>query len=108
LSELLREFNESNFISEVINSEIPVLVDFWAVWCGPCRLIEPGLERIAEEKKDKLKIGRLNIDENGYIASRFGINSIPALMLFKGGKAVKMLVGALPKNMILNEISQFL
>jgi len=108
LSGFLHEFDESNFINEVINSSVPVLVDFWAVWCGPCRLLEPGLEKIAEEKKGLLKVGRLNIDENGYIASRYSISSIPALMLFKGGGPVKMLVGAMPKDRILNEISQFL
>jgi thioredoxin 1 len=108
MSELVHQFTESNFINEVINSDVPVLVDFWAVWCGPCRLIEPELEKLALEKGNELKIGRLNVDDNRYIAIRYGINNIPTLLFFKDGKLVKTLIGAMPKDRILSEISPFL
>ncbi len=108
MSEVVHQFTDLNFESEVINSEKPVLVDFWAVWCGPCRLIEPAIEKIAMEKGDKLKIGRLNVDESRGIAMRYGISNIPTLLLFKNGGIVKVLVGAMPEDRILSEISQFL
>lgn len=108
MSELIQQFTESNFDSEVINSEKPVLIDFWAVWCGPCKLITPEIEKLAEEKQNELKVGKLNVDENRDIAIKYGINSIPSLLLFKNGEVVKTLIGAMPKNKILSEISQFL
>jgi thioredoxin 1 len=108
MSELIKQFTESNFDSEVINSEKPVLIDFWAVWCGPCKLITPEIEKLAEEKQNELKVGKLNVDENRDIAIKYGINSIPTLLLFKNGEVVKTLIGAMPKNKILSEISQFL
>jgi len=108
MSEVVHQFTDSNFDSEVINSEKPVLVDFWAVWCGPCRLVEPEIEKLAKEKGDELKIGRLNVDENRNVAMKYGISSIPTLLLFKKGGIAKVLVGAMPKDRILSEISQFL
>lgn len=108
MSEVVHQFTESNFVSEVINSEKPVLVDFWAVWCGPCKLIAPEVEKLAEEKQSELKVGKLNVDDNRDIAIKYGINSIPTLLLFKNGEVVKTLVGAMSKNKILTEISQFL
>lgn len=108
MSELIQQFTESNFDSEVINSEKPVLIDFWAAWCGPCKLITPEIEKLAEEKQNELKVGKLNVDENRDIAIKYGINSIPTLLLFKNGEVVKTLIGAMPKNKILSEISQFL
>jgi len=108
MSGVVNQFSDSNFESEVINSEKPVLVDFWAVWCGPCKLIEPEIEKIAIEKGDELKIGRLNVDENRNIAMRYGISSIPTLLLFKNGGIAKVLIGAMPKDRILSEISQFI
>lgn len=108
MSELIQQFTESNFDTEVINSEKPVLIDFWAVWCGPCKLITPEIEKLAEEKQNELKVGKLNVDENRDIAIKYGINSIPSLLLFKNGEVVKTLIGAMPKNKILSEISQFL
>ncbi|MFO7929185.1 MAG: thioredoxin [Candidatus Humimicrobiaceae bacterium] len=105
MAEGMIDLTDSNFSDEVINSDLPVLVDFWAVWCGPCKMIEPEIEKIADEKKDVLKIGRLNVDENRDTAIKYGISSIPTLLLFKDGQVVKKLIGAMSKDKILNEIS---
>ena len=91
---------DSNFDEEIKNSKIPILVDFWAEWCGPCKQIGPILEDIGEAKKDKLKILKLNIDENPQTPQKFGVRGIPTLMLFKDGKLVDTKVGSLPKNML--------
>ena len=91
---------DSNFDEEIKNSKVPILVDFWAEWCGPCKQIGPILEDIGEVKKDKLKILKLNIDENPQIPQKFGVRGIPTLMLFKDGKLVDTKVGSLPKNML--------
>jgi len=92
--------NDINFDEEVKNSPIPILVDFWAEWCGPCKQIGPILEEIGETKKDKLKILTLNIDENQQTPQKYGVRGIPTLMLFKDGKLVDTKVGSLPKNML--------
>lgn len=84
---------ESNFEEEVLKSEKPILVDFWATWCGPCKMIAPILEQIAEEHKDKLKVGKVNIDEQANLAARFHISSIPTLLLFQDGRIINMSVG---------------
>lgn len=105
---MVTEFTGSNFESEVIKSDIPVLVDFWAVWCGPCKMIAPELEKLSEEKKGLLKVGKLNVDENRDTAIKFSITSIPTLLLFKDGQVAKKLVGAMSKDRILNEISTFI
>ena len=104
----LIELTDSNFESEVIGSDIPVLVDFWAVWCGPCRMVAPEVEKLANEKAGALKVGKLNVDENRETAVRYSISSIPALLLFKDGDVVKKIVGAMPKDKILEEISSFI
>ena len=91
---------DSNFDEEIKNSKVPILVDFWAEWCGPCKQIGPILEAIGEVKKDKLKILKLNIDENPQTPQKFGVRGIPTLMLFKDGKLVDTKVGSLPKNML--------
>jgi thioredoxin 1 len=93
---------DSNFDEEIKNSQLPILVDFWAEWCGPCKQIGPILEEIGEEKKDKLKILKLNVDENPEIPQKFGVRGIPTLMLFKDGNLVDTKVGSLPKNMLLS------
>ena len=96
--------NEQNFTSEVVNSQIPVLIDFWAPWCGPCKMISPVIEEIANEYSGKLKVGKLNTDENITLASRFQITSIPCLLFFKSGKPVEKVVGFRPKQDIIKII----
>ena len=91
---------EENFEQEVLKSELPVLVDFWATWCGPCRMIAPSLAEIAEEYEGKAKVGKVNVDEQMRLAMRYGINSIPALLLFKNGEVAATSVGARPKAQI--------
>ena len=108
MSEGIIELTDSNFEDEVIKSESPVLVDFWAVWCGPCKMIEPEIEKLLDEKRDALKIGRLNVDENRDTAIKFGISSIPTLLLFKNGEVKEKLVGAMSKDRILDKISQYI
>lgn len=88
------EVNVQNWDAEVLNSEIPVLVDFWAPWCGPCRALTPTVEALATELAGKVKVVKLNTDDSGPVATRYGVMSIPVLMLFKGGKVVDQLVGA--------------
>ena len=92
--------NKNNFQSEVMNSEQPVLLDFWAPWCGPCRMVAPIVEEIARERKD-IKVGKVNVDEQPELASRFGVMSIPTLVVMKDGKIVNQAMGARPKNAIL-------
>ncbi len=88
----------SNFQSDVLESKEPVVVDFWAEWCGPCKMIGPSLEEIANELGGKVKIAKLNIDENQELATQFGVRSIPTLLVFKGGEVTDIKVGALPKT----------
>ncbi len=109
MSESIMELTDASFESEVINSGTPVLVDFWAVWCGPCKMIEPELEKLAGEKStDVLKIGRVNVDENRDTSIKYGISSIPTLLLFKDGEVAKKLIGAMGKDRILSEIGDFI
>ena len=89
---------DSNFDEEIKNSTLPILVDFWAEWCGPCKQIGPILEEIGKEKKDQIKILKLNVDENPQTPQKFGVRGIPSLMLFKDGKLVDTKVGSLPKG----------
>lgn len=92
---------KSNFQEEVLNSSKPVLVDFWASWCGPCRMVSPIVDEIAEERQD-IKVGKVNVDEQPELASQFGIMSIPTLMVFKDGKIANQAMGARPKAQILS------
>jgi len=98
----------ANFQSEVLSSSLPVLVDFWAVWCAPCRMIAPVVTEIANEYTGRLKVARLNVDDNQEIAQRYGIMSIPTLALFKGGVVVDQVVGAVPKRTITAKIDGLL
>lgn len=92
------EFTDQNFQSEVIDSSSPVLVDFWAPWCGPCRMIAPTIEELAGEYSGKVRIGKLNTDENPQVATNHRINAIPTVMLFKNGEVVEKFVGVTPKE----------
>jgi len=98
----------SNFQDEVINSNVPVLVDFWAEWCGPCKMVAPVIHDLADEMEGKLKVGKVNIDEEQNLASNFHIMSIPTLMLFKNGQVVQQVVGALSKDQLISKIKSFL
>ena len=99
---------DSSFKQEVLESEVPVLVDFWAPWCGPCRMVAPVVEEIADQYKEKIKVVKVNTDENPNVASQYGIRSIPTLMIFKGGQRVDMVVGAVPKTTLANTLEKHL
>lgn len=98
----------ANFADVVLKSSTPVLVDFWAEWCGPCRAVGPILEEISNEHGDKIKIVKLNTDEEGSIAMKYGINSIPTMNVFVGGEVVKSIVGARPKPALLKELADYI
>jgi thioredoxin 1 len=101
-------FTDAGFDQEVINSDKPVLVDFWAPWCGPCRAMAPTVDAIADEFAGRVKVGKLNTDDNQQTAMRFGIRSIPTLLLFKGGKVVEQRVGALPKPEVVKMLTPYI
>lgn len=107
MSEVLH-INDADFETVVVHSDIPVLVDFWAPWCGPCKIIAPILDEIAPEFAGKVKIVKINVDDNQLVAGQFGIRSIPTLLLFKNGQLVATQVGALPKNQLAAFINQHL
>jgi thioredoxin 1 len=104
----IQTLTDETFNELVGASDTPILVDFWAEWCGPCKQIAPILEELAEEQEDRLSIGKLNVDENLKVAQEFSVMSIPTLILFKGGEPVARLVGAKPKGALLQELSAYL
>lgn len=102
------EANDKNFKTEVLEADLPVLVDFWAEWCGPCRMVAPVVEAIAEEYQGKLKVVKVNVDDNPTTASQYGIMSIPSLFIFKGGEIVHKMVGYMPKEQMKEAIDNAL
>jgi thioredoxin 1 len=103
-----REVTDATFEAEVLNSDKPIMVDFWAEWCGPCRAVSPILDQIASEHADKLEIVKLNVDDNPQTAMKYQITSIPAMKVFKGGEVVKTVIGAKPKPALEADLAEFL
>lgn len=99
------QFTDANFQAEVLSSPVPVLVDFWAEWCGPCRILSPTIDQLAEELKGQVKVGKMNTDENREIPVKFNINAIPTVLLFKGGQLAHRFVGLQPKANFVNAIN---
>jgi thioredoxin 1 len=99
---------DETFDAEVLKSDKPVVVDYWAEWCGPCRMVAPVLEEIAAEHADKINVVKINIDENPQVAQRYGILQIPTLNVFSGGEVVKQVIGAKPKSALLRDLADFL
>jgi thioredoxin 1 len=107
-SDKIIALTDQNFQEEVKNSSVPILVDFWAEWCAPCRMIAPVLDEMADEYEGKIKIGKLNVDDNRSIAAQYGVMSIPTLILFKDGEMVEQMVGAQPKENLAKVIQSVL
>ena len=103
-----REVTDATFHEVVLQSSKPIMVDFWAEWCGPCRAVSPILDKIAEENADKLEIVKLNVDDNPETAMKYGITSIPAMKVFQGGEVVKTVIGAKPKPALEADLAEFL
>lgn len=103
---MAQQFTDQNFEQEVLKSDKPVLVDFWAAWCGPCQMMGPIIEELAQETKEKYKIGKLNVDENRETAAKYGVMSIPTLIIFKNGEVAKQLVGVQAKESLKEELDK--
>ncbi|ADD68043.1 MAG: thioredoxin [Peptostreptococcales bacterium] len=102
------ELNEASFQTEVLDAETPVLIDFWAVWCGPCRMLTPTIESLASEYQGKVKVGKVNVDENQQLAAKYGIMSIPTVMIFNGGKVVEQFIGVQPKGVYEDALKKYI
>ena len=99
-------FTDANFDAEVIKSDVPVIVDFWAAWCGPCRMIAPIVEELSGEFQGKIKVGKLDVDENQQTAIKYGVRSIPTVLFLKGGQVKDTIIGAVPKSMFVEKINK--
>ena len=106
MAENVMEFNDQNFDSDVLKAEMPVLVDFWAVWCGPCKAIAPIVEEVANDYSGKVRVGKIDVDSNNQVAMRYGIRSIPTLLLFSGGEVVDQVIGNVGKESIESMLSK--
>jgi thioredoxin 1 len=106
MAESLKNFTDSSFAAEVLNSKLPVVVDFWAEWCGPCKMLTPIIDEIAKELAGKVVIGKLNVDESPQTAAKYSINSIPSLLFIKGGQIVNQHTGLLAKKPLLDKIKK--
>ena len=102
------EFTDESFDKEVVQADIPVLIDFWAVWCGPCKAIAPVIEEIAVEYDGKVKVGKLDVDQNQKTAMQYGVRSIPTILIIKSGEVVSQIVGAVPKENIIKALDEIL
>ena len=108
MAENIFDATDANFDEEVLKSSLPVLVDFWAVWCQPCKVIAPAVEELAKKYSGKVTVGKMNVDENRMVPGQFGIQSIPTLLLFKGGRLVDGVVGAVPKAQLENLVRKWM
>lgn len=104
----IAELTDANFEAEVLKSEVPTLVDFWAVWCGPCKQIAPTVDALADEYKGRVKVAKMDVDNHQIFPQRYGVRSIPTLLIFKGGKVVGQLVGAMPRSKVEAELQKHL
>jgi thioredoxin 1 len=104
----LVQVTDDNFDAEIVNSDLPVMVDFWAEWCGPCRMVAPVVEELAKEYEGKIKVAKMDVDKNRQTPAKFGIRNIPTLILFKGGEVANTIVGAQPKSSIEAELKKLL
>jgi thioredoxin len=102
---MTRETNDATFRSDVLESQVPTLVDFWAPWCGPCRIVGPVIDRVAEKAGEKARVVKMNVDENPATANRYGISAIPTIMVFRNGKVSKQLIGVQPEHSYLSAVS---
>ena len=108
MSDLVNEFTDQNFEKDVLQADVPVLIDFWATWCGPCKAIAPVIEEIAAEYENKVKVGKVDVDQNQNTAMQFGVRSIPTLLLIRNGKVANQIVGAVPKENITKVLDEAL
>ena len=104
----LTTITDDNFQDEVLSSDLPVLIDFWAIWCGPCKMVAPIVEQLSTEYDGKAKIGKLDVDSNQQTSIKYGVRSIPTLLIFKGGDLVETIIGAVPKAKIVEKLESFI